>query len=385
MIYEAFCMRIHGENDGESAATWTLNVGDDALEHFLIGDVSNPMATPKTAYEDIPGRNGVYDATENSGRVLYNRKNVTVVLQGEASYSGMAATENALRLYQGRVVDFAFAEPDSVEWYYTGRLTVDSNRFRNRITLTLDTEPLMTSTNYVVKTIPVVARMDRMSFGWTVEHVLYGAMLTSNAMSFAETVVVGVSHPGTVIDYVRTVNPGEVFTLGVFSMVGGDVEFYNVTDRIWHSKTIGVADENGKLTMRVTVDGSFYDWMTITSAGEEVDEYIPAFQLKYRLAKLPMTNGELDEEVFVELPTNVMIYPEIAKEGIDVQFLLDGAFMRLGDIDGAISDTPEAILPGYRADFSGRTTKSVFVAVPETTLDSGTNHVLMSFKEKAVG
>lgn len=378
-------MRIHGETAGETEATWTLNVGDGALEQFTVGDVNNPMPTPKTAYEDVPGRNGVYDATENSGRVLYNRKNVTVVLQGKASFASMNETEDVLRLYNGRVCDFAFSEPGSVEWYYTGRLTVDSNRFRNRITLTFDTEPLMTSTESIYKTIPVAERIDRMSFGWTVERVTKGAMLTSNAMSFAENVVVGASNPGTTIYYVRTVNPGEMYTLGVFSMVGGDVEFYNVTDHVWHSKTIGVADANGKLTMRVTVDGSFYSWMTITSAGEEVDEYIPAFRLNYRLAKLPTTDGELDESVFAELPTNVMIRPDISKYGIDVQFLLDGAFMRLGDIDGAISDTPEAILPGYRADFSGRTTKSVFVAVPETTLDSGTNYVLMSFKEKAVG
>lgn len=385
MIYESFCMRIHGETAGETEATWTLKAGDGALEQFVIGDVSNPMPTPKTAYEDIPGRNVVYDATENSGRVLYNRKTVTVVLQGKASFSSMNDTEDVLRLYNGRVCDFAFSEPGSVEWYHTGRLTVDSNRFRNRITLTFDTEPLMTSTAYTMRTIPVAERMDRMSFGWTVKRVISGAMLTSNAMSFAETVVVGVSRPGTIIDYERTVNPGEMFTLGVFSMIGGDVEFYNVTDRVWHSKTIGVADENGKLIMRVTVDGSYYSWMTITSAGEEVDEYIPAFRLNYRLAKLPMTDGELDESVYIDLPTNVMIYPEIAKWGIDMQFLLDGAFMRLGDPDGSTADTPEAILPGYRADFSGRTTKSVFIAVPETTLDSGNNRVLLAFQQKAVG
>ena len=379
MIYESFSMRLHPVDDAEIAsAKWTLKAGDGALEHFIIGDVSNPMARPKTAYEDIPGLNGAFDATEQTGRVLYNRKTVVVTLQGEAAFKWMDETEDAFRPYDGRVCDFAFAEPNEVNWFHTGRLTVDSNRFRNRITLTFDTEPLMAKKSPVQINVPVVDRLDRTSFGWTIEQVLHGNAQGTTA-SGAENIVIGASRVGTVIQFVRTVNAGEMYTLGIVSKQGGEVVFWNSGNP---NKTLGIADSQGKLRIRVTVDGSFYEWMAVGST----TQFLPSCRIEYRLAKLPVDGGELLNTVHHEFPSNVLLRPSLASHNESTHVILDGMVFDLQSDDDSILFTPDAILPGVRADLAGKTVDSIFVAVPAVGAEGDDESwVTMTFHEKAVG
>lgn len=385
MIYESFSMRIHDDKrvvDDENS--WAIRANRDALEHFWVGDVSNPMPEPKTSYEDIQGVNGAYDATEEAERVFYNRKTVTVTLQGEAAFEWMDEVEDALRDYHGRVCDFSFDEADRVKWYYTGRLSVDSNRFRNRFTLTFDAEPLMTSTETVVKRIPVCERLDRTGFGWTVDTALYGSVLRSDA-SFAETIVLGVSDPGTVVQLIRNANALDVFTMAVVSAVGGDVTFHNYLEEsgtIEDSKTRGVADSDGKLRIRVTVDGTHYEWMTVNG----VDEYIPVCNIKYRLVQFPAGTDyyNLGENFSHEFPSNVLIRPELAAHADSGSVIIDGSEINLMYGGDVIETPPDAVIPGYRADFSGATTTSVFAVIANTG-STDPEYVMMTFHPKAVG
>lgn len=383
MIYKSFSMRLsqrHDEADQES--TWTVVLGRNGLEHILIGTLDNPMPNPKTSYEDVPGRNGENDLTEAAGRVFFDRKTITVTLQAEAWFQWMDEVEDIFRPYQGRVVDFAFEEPGRVEWFHTGRLSFASNRFRNRLFLTFDTEPLMTNVALTTLQIPVSPKEDVTGFDWDYDLSIHGNAVGGADYCYGEHIVVFADSPGTIIEFSRQEQSGTRYVMGIVDKVGGDVYFHNTDEdagEITDNAIMGIADGHDTMCLRVFVDGSHYDWVTVNGT----DYYYPCCRIAYHIASV---GEDLDDDQHHVFPTNVLVEPDVSVTGNAVHLLVDGKAVSPLYKNGTIEDSQGAVLPGFRADFSGESIDSVIAAVRHagSTADADTS-VLVSFHEKRVG
>lgn len=386
MIYEAFSMRLSKRHDEvNQEPSWTVVLGRNGLEHFYVGDVDNPMPEPKTSYEEIPGRNGENDLTEAAGRVFYNRKTITVTLQGDAAFKWMDEIEDIFRPYQGRVCDFAFESPGQVEWFYTGRLSFNSNRFRNRVVLIFDTEPLMTNVALTTNHIPVSPKIDKNSFGWDYAGTICGGNVGGATYSYGEHIIAVATEPGSIIEFTRQEEAGTVFAIGIVDAVGGDVYFHNIDNEstvIEDNRVVAIADDSDLMRMRVVVDGSYYSW--VTDNGE--DYYLPTCRITYRMANLEDGISFLNSDQSAEFPANVLIEPEISVTGNSVHVLIDGKAVSPLYVNGRTEDAQGAVIPGNRAYFGEENAVAVFAAVRQTSsdADSGTT-VLISYHEKRVG
>lgn len=366
MIYENFVMRLHRD---AAATDWEISVSANsagALSSFVLGDVQIPHPTPKASGEDVPGTNGTYDMTEAAGRVFYENRPIVVPLVMRADREWSSTIDSTLAHYNGRLCDFAFAQYDEVEWIYTGRLSITKDRFANApVVLTFDAWPFAREADYTVLDVPVSASLDKDDFGWTFSRAIAGSLTAVN--NSAGVFSISASEIGSILEYARSgLTPGDHYTLGIRSIVGGSIAFHSAADG--DNLTEGIVDENGVLTVRITVDGSYYDWQTVDNV---VFSY-PAFRCEYILAKMPTG-------AYTFLPSNSLVRPEIANASAKAILIMDGAVFDIEDTNTRILQPTGAVLPGVRADKSGATAKCIFVCVPKTT---GTPEMTIGFYEQ---
>lgn len=385
MKYKSFVMRMHTKateaftrND---PASWTVKLGSGQLEKSVIGDVSNPFPAPKTDGVDVLGANGVVDATEASGNVRYQNKTVTVTLQNAAYDDWFDDTISMLAGYDGRVVDFAFADYLNVEWYYTGRLHIsDVNPFRNRCVLSFDTEPFMKSVDMRNYSIPVTVDIDRTENGWTVANKPDTASVSLPAGG-----IVAWGDVGDEIFLLRTVDPGKRFTLGAVEQVGCDYKFNGGL------KNLCVPGDSGSIMMVLTIDGSYYEWTT----GQEV-AYRPCARLSYAFLELLTHNGEVAgadgiDEVnprnAIILPSNSAIRPELVNFNEQTgHVILDGEHISVPtyDVNNPKTVYPNVVLPGAKADKSGTESVSIVAAYSLSRIGNDPE-VAITYREERLG
>ena len=354
-------------------ASWTLQRGLGAMDGIAITEIDNPIAKPKTAYIDVPGSNGELDATEMAGRLFYKNKTVKIkmqVLENEAPRYSFTALRDTFTALQGRVVDFSFDLPTEVEWYYTGRLTVESvDEPNGELALEIDTYPFLQSAEKRWYDVPTKTSLDRDGQNWTAPYVPDGVSFTSKG---GHIWLFG--KPGDSIEIYHNASSDKRYTIGVSALLGGDFFFTGNGEK---SRVLGVP-VGDTLHMELTIDGSYYHWMTENGA----NAYKPCLHLSYILSELE-TDAAGNVIDTITLPTNVRIRPELANlEACSADVLLDGTRINM-PLETPSGVFPEAVLPGVLADRSGTETVCYMTAVGNSAYD--TPMVRIGFREEKLG
>ena len=361
-MYESFCVRIHDDSRVNLAdsASWTLKTGAGDLVAYKVDTVKDESPAPKTDYVDIPGANGVYDLTEASGRVTFENKTVTVKLSGATTESAMKTLwSGTLSRIHGHVCDFTFDPASNVTMIRTGRVSVVMDYKNHQITFTFDAEPFGTKTAPTTVTIPLTTNANSSGAFSRVEAI--GGSETYNGNSESKFYM-GVSDVGTVLRYQRSgLTAGDIYTLGVTDIVGGDIAFYNNGTL---NKVKGVVDSSGKLELRITIDGSYFEWHTVLIDGEYVLKCYPSFICNFILAKITASSA------LVTIPSNTRIYPDISNLAYLCTIIMDGNVLVVTNATEGIKNCPNAFVPGIRADKTGATSESVFVCIPNQAQSS---------------
>lgn len=332
------------------ASTWRLERGTGELADVAISRIVNQFPAVKSESADVQCINGALDLTEAHGQVFYKNKTVEIDIQ---KLPGAADQFDVLRetlaIMHGRLVDFAFDTSEDVEWYYTGRLSIDKvDEPSNLITLKIDTYPFLRSVNRTALDIPTVSSLDRGANGWSVAAKPAPTTVTLNNGGF----IVAYGRPGDVIQLQRSASASR-YTIGITSIRGGEFRFTGGT-----SDRVRGFPSGGYLHAELTIDGSYYNWTT--ENGDQV--YKPCVLISYILTELP------DSGVMV-LPSNSRIRPELYNlETCAADVLLDGKRIAIGqNSPGGVF--AGAVLPGVRADRSSTNAACCITAVGNSLND----------------
>lgn len=343
--------------------TWTIQSGSGVLQNTLVSILSNPIAEAKTNSADIPAVNGNIDLTENYGQVFYNNKVVEVSFIKEVEHSDeYFAMRDAFAAMQGRMVDFAFTGANSVEWYYTGRLNIASEDYHAaKMVIQVDCYPFMKSVERFGMDIPTETSLDRSTNGWTVD-----MKPDSTTVSLQANWISAYGNIGDVVSISRAL-AGDYYTIAMTSLKGGDFTFTGSGSNRVMGKT-----QTGTLYAEVSIDGSYYDWVTVNG----VKVYKPCVKMNYILTRV-RDNGKLT------LPSNVRIRPELYNLSTDeADILLDGK--RINFPENSLGcKFAEAVLPGIRADRSGTDVVCCLTAVGNSAYDNPSCRVL--FRKEKLG
>lgn len=371
MIYEHFSMRLH------DTETWTLRTGSNALAKFVVGSVSIPAPIVKQQEIDVPGTSGRVDFTEMP-RVTFDNKTVEVVLQGQASNVNMKFVEETLSSYQGRVVDFTFDDPNSVVWFVVGRVAARFDKHRNKVYLSFNCEPFRYGATEYERTLTVLPNYERdVNTGlWSLGEVyggggdLYFADDTAGFFAYYD------SEPGAVFERSKTIsgNNGKYLAFGIVSITGGDVWFeWTENGKTVKSRTMAKV-VSGKITMKVSIDGSYYEWLTLNG----LRQYRPVVRCTYILSDfLPMSDDAPSGAVSMTFPSNTIVHPTVKTLSAPAVIICDGVVAET-KVSPTEAKVPRIALPNSRADFSEDVTKSIYVVIPKT---AGTSpNVAMRFR-----
>lgn len=343
-------------------ASWTIERGLGVLSRVAISEIKNPVAEAKTASVDAPSQNGEPDLTEAVGGVFYKNKKVEITFQTLSDFrQWFGDLRGAFTALHGQTVDFAFATALDVQWYYTGRLSVDSiDEPAGKLTIKIDAYPFLQSTVLRRWRIPTAEKLDRSASGWSVS-----AKAASATVTFRQNRIIVFGNPGDRVVLRRTASAGRLYAFAVNDLLGGRYVFPTNG-----SRTLG-QPASGALTMQLTLDGSYYDWTT--ENGESV--YKPCMVLDYLLTELtPDADGkpigaadmETTPRNAVTLAANTRHRPELYNYGTGAaDVLLDGTRIYV-PVSGDYSEGgiyPEAVLPGLYADRDGTETLCVLSAV----------------------
>lgn len=370
MIYEHFNMRLHvTEYYTQNPSSWDIRVGDGVLNAFTVGSIVNPKPVVKKNLLDINGMSGSLDLTEESGRVFFENKTVTVILQGRADFAGMDDVESFFAPYQGRLMDFTTDNYLSVSGFQVGRMAAEINKRQNRVTITLDTEPFKYSESITRKTLVVLPNYERdvNTSDWDDGWIVDGG---SNDFDVLHDVPGGIryadSSTNVIVEREKTVgseNNGKFLALGIVSIQGGDMWFeWEDGNKTIQSRTLAKV-QNGKIKRKVTIDGSLFEWVTVNGTRK----YMATVRVNYVLVGfLPTEDGEVASSVSDELPTNVIIRPAVSTTYHDGYIVCDGVCVnvRISPRSNAVS---KIVMPGNRADFSKPSFKSVCVVFPTSS------------------
>lgn len=371
-------MRLHDESDPLSSlsqSAWPISVGDGDFAEFEVGSVVNQTPQLKDGSGiDIPGSSGTTDLIGTNGRVFFQNKTITITLAGYASFDGMEEIESILAPYQGRMIDFTFDDVYHVEYFQTGRVSISSNRNKNRIILTVDALPYRFAAISTRKTLQTLDNYEtvRNTDAWT--HSWSGAsecIADDSVTNFSFSV----DRVGAQIQRVKTVggNSG-YFAFGVKSIVGGNVWFeWQDGNKTVKSRSLAkvtplaqpVQGGAGTITMMISVDGSYYEWKTLN--GSRV--YLPTVKCEYILSNyLPLdSNGEPDATVSDMFDSNVVIHPYAVLTVAQRAFVISDGVAAEIQMRGAWAENepiPRFSLPNLGADRSDVKTNSVFAVVP---------------------
>lgn len=376
MIYEHFNMRLHAsEYEQQEPSSWVIRTGEGILDAFSVGSILNPKPGVKTNKLDIQGTSGAVDMTEDSGRVYFENKIVTVILQGRADFYGMEDVESFFAAYQGRLVDFTTDDYLSVQKFQVGRISVEINRKQNRITLTLDTEPYRYTEEVFEKPLPLLTNYEteNNNRAWRLAGGSGGGLplVTDDQLTSFTYCFNTPGHEAYREKYVGA--SSGFFALGILEVVGGEICFCTGelgTGR--RSKSVAevipletpVDGNSGKISMAIYCDGSYYEWKTI----DGVRRYLPTVRCSYILSNyLPVdSDGNITDAVSDVFDANTAIRPYVYNTSAETYVITDGVATKTTYRQGYKKE-PKVMLPNIYADMSGETTKSIFVTVKPTS------------------
>lgn len=377
-------MRLHTtateQLTANSAASWTLQRNTAPLQDVAISKISNPLAAVKGAEADVPCVQGKTDLTERYGQVFYKNKPVEIEIKKlPGAASSFSAMRDAFRKMHGRLVDFAFDTASAVEWYYTGRLSVENEDEESlKLTLKLDTYPFLQSVVKRNYTIPNATLIDRSSNGWSVSENPGGATVNFNA-----GIVEIFGKPGDVVVLRRSANNNNRYTIAPLDLYGGDYHFNNGGET---SRTLG-KPQSGYLYLALEIDGSYYAW----DYQQGGNVYRPCLFLNFGMTQLSASSGNVtgsdgnkntNPRCAVVLPSNVRIRPEIVNTGDSAFVLLDGEAIEIVSGEQEMN-FPGAVLPGVRADRSGADTVCYLSAFGVSSND--TPGIQIRYREEVLG
>lgn len=378
MIYEHFNMRLHAsEYEQQEPSSWVIRTGDGVLNAFSVGSIVNPKPMVKKNSLDISGASGEIDLTEESGRVFFENKTVTVILQGRADLNGMDEVESFFSAYQGRLMDFTTDNYLAVSGFQVGRMAAEIDRKKNRVTLTFDTQPYRYSEIVNEKQLSIRQNYEVSinTDAWTLTGGYGGDLLYEDDQKTSFTF--GFSNEGAELyreKYIPDVKG--VLALGIREIVGGEIWFETVDGG--KSKTAAevirltspVDGKPGVIRMTIKCDGSYYEWKTVNGNRR----YIPVVRCEYVLTSfLPQdeTTGELDSSVTVDMPSNVTVRPYVRVLSATTYVISDGV-ISTQEVRQNYEQKAKVMLPNIRADLSGETVKSIVCAVAQSAYSSPT-------------
>ena len=383
--YKHFSMRLHYElpdymaqnSAAELAGGWTVKLGEGVLTTFYVSEVDNPAPSIKSDSVDIPGTNGKVYMDEAAGRVYFDDKTVKVVLVGQGEMANWHLFDTLRSDYQGRIVDFTFDDHRDVKWFQTGRVSVEFDEKLCTFTLIFEeVKPFRYSTDLFQKAIYLSTNYERHNNAdnWYFNTDTYGTPPYSSdthTNTPFQTFVYSFNSV-TGVKYKRTKRVGSSYgklLFGINSVVGGDVWFEDVYGN--KSKTFATVcppsfeDDgvhNGEFRMCFTVDGSYYEWQTVSG----VRKYLPTIRCTYAMSQYvptdtPLSNAEIINSgntiVTHSFPSNVEIRPTAS--GSDGIIIADGVAVEV-DLNGYEKTVPRIVLPGVNATKDGLMSKSVF-------------------------
>ena len=349
-----FIMRMHTVKTEQlmenTAASWTFQRNQTPLSNVAISKIVNPRPAVKGAEADVPCVQGKTDLTERYGQVFYKNKTVEVELRKLPGHTDeFEQMRDALAAYHGRLVDFAFDTASAVEWYYTGRLSLENEDEESaKLTLKFDTYPFKQSVIVRNYTIPNATLIDRSSNGWSVASNPGGATVNFNA-----GIVEIFGKPGDIVLLRRSASNNNRYTIAPLDLYGGDYHFNNGDAG---SRTLGKPSD-GYLYLALEIDGSYYAW----DYSQSGNVYRPCLYFNFAMTQLTASGGNVagadgnkntNPRCAVVLPSNARIRPEIVNTGGSAFVLLDGEAIEITSGEQRMT-FPGAVLPGVRADRSG--------------------------------
>lgn len=354
---------------------WEIILGQGALQAFYVSDVDNPPPEVRSDAVTVAGMNGSIYMAEDTGRVLFEDKTVTVTLGGQ----GENVKWNMVRIlrsnYQGRLVDFTFDDTEDVKHFQTGRVSIQFDPILCKYEFTFtEVPPFLYSTELFQKGITARANYELVNTGaWVFDENQYGTppYRSDSPMNFAYSfapLFIGK-------DYVRkkavSGNVGQKMLFGVKTINGGEVWFEDADGN--KSKSVAtvcpttIPNASGEIRMHFRLDGSFYQWVNTI---ESTREYLPTIRCQYVLSDFVNTdsagtviNVEGDGITTNLFPTNVAVSPDIAST--DCIIIFDGI---AEDVKNTAFTTkvPRLILPGVETEKWTYYSQSVFCVVPKT-------------------
>lgn len=397
MIYEHFNMRLHADDGTLDASSWEIRTGDGELNAFTVGSIVNPKPTAKKNLLDINGASGSLDLSEDNGRIFFESKPVTVILQGRSDFNGMDEIEDFLSPYQGRLMDFTTDNYLNVSGYQVGRMAAEISRKNNRITITFENvDPYRYGETH---TLNVLCRTNY-ELNNNADNWVYGgetpAYSSDSPLHFRYSFY---SPQGKIYRRVKGVGAqsGAKMIFGIRSIVGGEVWFVDEDGN--RSKTIATVIEpesgvvpsgsTGEISMQFVVDGSYYEWVTVNGSRA----YLPTIRCDYVLSNYaPIDIGSTGkiinyqgEYATWEIPSNVVIRPTFeAAAGV---IICDGVAVNSPSNLGAANYyqyVPKIALNGFGADRSKKMVDSVFCWTPLDNSDVVVGSCSMMFTEAEV-
>ncbi len=374
-----FIMRLHTAATealtANSQSTWSIQRDLGVLIRTAITEIKDPLPAAKTKTVDAAGMNGAIDATEALGQVFYKNKTVTVTVQKQADRLELwKDMRDYFARMHGRLVDFAFDDASSVEWYYTGRLSVENeDEPSGKLTLKIDAYPFLQSVVKRSYNIPTATLLDRGSNGWSVSSKPSTATVVLND---GQILIFG--NPGDKVTLRRSASNANRYTFAPLNFYGGEYQFSN------GSRTLGVPS-GGYLYLELTIDGSAYDRQTVSG----VKVYKPCLYLNYLLTQLSTSgsivtgedgNVNTNPRCAIVLRSNKRVRPEITNGNTAAAIvLLDGEGIEI-PANSATKLFPGAVLPGIRADQSDVYTTCYLSAVGASASDNPS--ITISYREE---
>lgn len=368
---------------------WEVILGQGALQSFYVSDVDNPPPEVRSDAVTVAGMNGSIYMAEDTGRVLFEDKTVTVKFGGRGDDMNWNLVSVLRSNYQGRLVDFTFDDYRDVKHFQTGRVSVDFDPVLCTFEMVFtEVPPFLYSTELFQKGMTARTNYEKRNNAdpWHFDENTQGTppYHTDIPLNF----VYAVNQNNIGYDYIRTkgvgAQAGAKMLFGVSSLVGGEVWFEDANGN--KSATVAtvcpttLSGSVGEIRMHFRVDGSCYEWVTTT---ENTREYLPTIRCSYVLSNYVQidANGEVinvagDGITTLDFPSNVAIRPDI--HGLDCIIIADGIAIEYKR-DSFAKPVPRLVLPRPEASKNGTMSKSVFCCVPVGNGDASTVSTAMRF------
>lgn len=368
---------------------WEVILGQGALQSFYVSEVDNPPPEVRSDAVTVAGANGSIYMAEDTGRVLFEDKTVTVKFGGRGDDMNWNLVSVLRSNYQGRLVDFTFDDYRDVKHFQTGRVSVDFDPILCTFEMVFtEVPPFLYSTELFQKGMTARTNYEKRNNTdpWNFDENQYGTPPYHSDIPLNFVYSFQQNHVGD--DYIRTKGvgapEGRKMLFGVSSLVGGEVWFEDADGN--KSTTFAtvcpttISGSVGELRMHFRLDGSHYEWVTTM---EETREYLPTIRCSYVLSNYVQidANGEIinvagDGITTLDFPSNVAVRPDI--HGLDCIIIADGIAIEYKR-DSFAKPVPCLVLPRPEARKIGTMSRSYFCCVPTGNGDASTVSTGMRF------